>query len=335
MSISRRALLAAGGATFAGRAVAQPAFPSRPLIIVVPYTAGSSSDVLARVLAPPLGEQLGQTVVVENRPGAGGTIGVGYVTRSAPDGHTMVLTSGSAGPINRALYRNLSFDPVLDLSLVGQTNSGVVMLVVSAASPIRSVGDLMTMATAPGAAPVRYFSPGNGTYHHLCAALLAQAAPDRMEHIPYRGPPEGVTALLAGEVTFGFASPPSVVGLIQEGRIRAIELAGSADPSPRFPDVPTLASSGFPVRGDAGLGGVGRAPRRAATCEAAAARRDPRDRRAPSSAGKVCPDRLRSRASPNAGGYRGLRRAADRGLGTNRPDLGGKDRLSQGRHGYG
>lgn len=246
MSVSRRALLAAGGATFAGRAVAQPAFPSRPLIIVVPYTAGSSSDVLARVLAPPLGEQLGQTVVVENRPGAGGTIGVGYVTRSAPDGHTMVLTSGSAGPINRALYRNLSFDPVLDLSLVGQTNSGVVMLVVSAASPIRSVGDLMTMATAPGAAPVRYFSPGNGTYHHLCAALLAQAAPDRMEHIPYRGPPEGVTALLAGEVTFGFASPPSVVGLIQEGRIRAIGLAGSADPSPRFPDVPTLASSGFP-----------------------------------------------------------------------------------------
>ncbi len=245
MGISRRALLATAGATFAGRAVAQPAFPSRPLVIVVPYTAGSSSDILARLLAPQLGVELGQPVVVENRAGAGGTIGMGHVARSAPDGHTMALTSASAGPINRALYRNLNFDSVRDVSLVYLTNLSTNALVVAANNRARSAADLVAMAKAPGASPLRYFSPGNGTSQHLCAVLLGQGAPGRMEHIPYRGPAEGLTAVMAGEVDFGFASLSSIMGLLQDGRLRGLGTTGPS-PAPSLPEVPTLAAAGFP-----------------------------------------------------------------------------------------
>lgn len=244
MHTSRRSLIVAAGAILAGRAVAQPAFPSRPLSIVVPYTAGSSSDILARLLAPHLGAELGQPVVVENRAGAGGTIGMGYVARSAPDGHTMALTSSSAGPINRALYRNLSFDPVRDVSLIYQINLSTNALVVAGNSPFRTVEDLIARAKAPGQPPLQYFSPGNGTSQHLCAVLLSQSAPGRMEHIPYRGPAEGLTAVVAGEVTFGFASLSSILGLLPDGRLRVLGTTGPS-PSPILPDVPTLASAGL------------------------------------------------------------------------------------------
>lgn len=242
---SRRILLGAAGASLAGRTVAQPGFPSRPLSIVVPYTAGSSSDILARLLAPHLGNELGQPVVVENRAGAGGTIGMGYVARSAPDGHTMALTSSSAGPINRALYRNLNFDPVRDVPLVYQTNLSTNALVVAGNSPFRTVADLVARARAQGQPSLKYFSPGNGTSQHLCGVLLAQSAPGRMEHIPYRGPAEGLTAVIGGEVSFGFASLSSIMGLLRDGRLRALATTG-ANPIPSLPGVPTLASAGFP-----------------------------------------------------------------------------------------
>jgi tripartite-type tricarboxylate transporter receptor subunit TctC len=240
---TRRGVLMAASALAVRPARAQADFPSRPLTIVVPYGAGSSSDILARLLAPPMAEQLGYPVVVENRPGAGGTIGMGYVARSIPDGHTMALTSSSAGPINRALYRTLNFDPVRDFSLVYQTNFATNALIVAASSRFRSVGELVAAARAPGAEPLRYFSPGNGTSQHLSAVLLSQAAPGRMEHIPYRGPAEGLTGLLAGEIDFGFASLSSITGLLRDSRVRAL---GTTGPEPALPGVPTLAAEGFP-----------------------------------------------------------------------------------------
>lgn len=249
-TMQRRALLAAAGGAIPVAARAQaPGFPSRQVSIVVPYGAGSSTDILGRVLAPPLSAQLGQTVVVENRVGAGGTIGMGYVARSAPDGHTMVLTSASAGPVNRALFRNLGYDPVRDLSLVCLTNISFNALVVPGNSPSSTLAEFAARAKAPGAPVLRYFSPGNGTSQHLSAVLLSQLLGVRMEHIPYRGPAEGLTAVMTNEVDFGFASLSSIVGMLREGRVKALGLTGKQR-SRALPDVPLLAELGYPAFAD-------------------------------------------------------------------------------------
>lgn len=247
--IQRRALLAAGAALPAAAQAQAPGFPSRQISIVVPYGAGSSTDILGRVLAPPLSAQLGQTVVVENRVGAGGTIGMGHVARSAPDGHTMVLTSASAGPVNRALFRNLGYDPVRDLSLVCLTNISFNALVVPGNSPSSTLAEFAARAKAPGAPVLRYFSPGNGTSQHLSAVLLSQLLGVRMEHIPYRGPAEGLTAVMTNEVDFGFASLSSIVGMLREGRVKALGLTGKQR-SRALPDVPLLAELGYPPFAD-------------------------------------------------------------------------------------
>lgn len=246
-NIHRRALLAVAGAapaTAAGAARAQAAFPSRAVSIVVPYGAGSSTDILGRVLAPPLTAQLGQTVVVENRVGAGGTIGMGHVARSQPDGHTMVLTSASAGPVNRALFRNLGYDPVRDLSLVTLTNISFNALVVPGNSPSSTLADFAARAKAAGAPALRYFSPGNGTSQHLSAVLLSQLLGVRMEHIPYRGPAEGLTAVMTNEVDFGFASLSSIVAMLREGRVKVLGLTGRQR-ARALPDAPLLAELGY------------------------------------------------------------------------------------------
>lgn len=262
LTLSRRALLAGAPALLAAPALAQ-GFPARPLAIVVPYTAGSSSDILARLLAPYLATELGQPVVVENRAGAGGTIGMGHVARSQQDGHTLALTSSSAGPINRALYRNLTFDPVRDVPVVYKTNLSTNALVVAGNSPFRSAADLVARARDQAQPSLQYFSPGNGTSQHLCGVLLTQSAPGRMEHIPYRGPAEGLTALIAGDVAFGFATLSSIMGLLRDGRVRALGTTGAV-PAPSLPGVPTLASTGFPTFGDlvvwSGLGVTGGTP---------------------------------------------------------------------------
>lgn len=244
-AISRRVALALAGATATPALAQAPAFPNRPLSIVVPYSAGSSTDILGRVLAPPLSTQLGHPVVVENRTGAGGTVGMGYVARSQPDGHVMVLTSASAGPVNRALFRNLTFDPVRDLSLVYLTNLSMNALVVAGGNPARSLAALLDQAKRPGALPMRYFSPGNGTSQHLSAVLLGQVTGISFEHVPYRGPAEGLTALMAGDVAFGFASLSSIMGMIADGRVRALGVTGRTRPR-ALPDLPTLAELGHP-----------------------------------------------------------------------------------------
>jgi len=244
-NVTRRAALAMAGASAAPAMAQAPGFPNRPLSIVIPYSAGSSTDILGRILAPPLSAQLGQPVVVENRTGAGGTVGMGYVARSAPDGHTMVLTSASAGPVNRALFRNLNFDPVRDLSLVYLTNLSMNALVVRGDNPARSLAELVDRAKQPGAPPLRYFSPGNGTSQHLSAVLLGQLTGANFEHVPYRGPAEGLTAVLAGDVAFGFASLSSIMGMLADSRLRALGVTGRSRPRV-LPDLPTLAELGYP-----------------------------------------------------------------------------------------
>ncbi|HYF08000.1 MAG TPA: tripartite tricarboxylate transporter substrate binding protein [Acetobacteraceae bacterium] len=244
---SRRGLLAvAASAGLASPALAQGAAPG-PVTLVVPYGAGSTNDILARLLAPEIGAQLGTTVVVDNRAGAGGTLGIGQVVRARPDGSTLALVSASSIPINRALYRNLSFDAARDLVLLGVAGSTPNALIVAANSNLATLRDLVTRALWPGS-PIRHFSPGNGTSQHLSCAQLARLAGFPVENVTYRGPAEGITGLLAGEVMFGFASVPSVVGLIRDGRLRAL---GTTGPRPSaLPDVPTLASLGYPAFAD-------------------------------------------------------------------------------------
>ena len=245
MVMSRRTLLAAAGASATPAFAQAPGFPSRPISIVIPYSAGSSTDILGRLLAPGLTAQLGQPVVVENRTGGGGTVGVGYVARSAPDGHTMVLTGASAGPVNRALFRNLNFDTVRDFSLVYLTNMSMNALVVGGGNPARSVAAFVDAAKRPGAPPLRYFSPGNGTSQHLSAVLLGQLSGATFEHVPFRGPSEGLTALLAGDVAFGFSSLSAIMGMLADGRVRALGVTGRSRPRV-LPELQTLAEQGYP-----------------------------------------------------------------------------------------
>jgi tripartite-type tricarboxylate transporter receptor subunit TctC len=217
--------------------------PSGPLTLVVPYGPGSTNDILARLLAPELGAQLGRTMVVDNRPGAGGTLGIGQVVRGRPDGATLALVSASSIPINRALFRNLGFDPARDLTLIGVAASTPNALIVPGEGGIASLADLIAAAKRPGQPSMRHFSPGNGTSQHLSCVQLARLAGVAVENVPYRGPAEGITGLLAGEVAFGFASVPSVVGLVRDGRLRALGTTGPR--ASALPGVPTLASLGY------------------------------------------------------------------------------------------
>lgn len=246
----RRSLASlAGAAAMTAEAAAQGrALPQGPISFVVPYGAGSTNDILARLLAPDLGTQLGQTVVVENRPGAGGTVGIGQVARARPDGTTLALVSASSIPINAALYRNLPFNAVRDLALIGIAGSSPNVLIVAAESGITSLAELLAAARRPGQPPMRHFAPGNGTSQHLSCVQLANLAGIPVENITYRGPSEGLAGLLAGEVAFGFASVPSIAGLLRDGRVRALGTTGPRQSA--LAGVPTLASLGYPTFAD-------------------------------------------------------------------------------------
>lgn len=239
--MGRRAVLATLATGLSAPALAQ--LPPGTVTIVVPYGAGSTNDIIARLVAPELAALLGQAVVVDNRPGAGGTVGIGQVVRARADGLTLALVSASSIPLNRALYRNLTFDPAAELRLLVIAGSTPNALIVSADSGITSLAELVAAGKRPGQT-LRHFSPGNGTSQHLSCAQLATLTGMTVENIPYRGPAEGITGLMAGETNFGFASVPSVVGLIRDGKLRAL---GTTGPRPSsLAGVPTLVSLGYP-----------------------------------------------------------------------------------------
>ena len=228
--------------------VATPAeaapFPDRPITLVVPLAAGSTADILARSIQPGLSQQLGQTVVVENKPGGGGQIAMSYVAKASPDGYTLVLGSNNTWAINLGLFSKLSYDPTKDFVPVAYLAGGSNVLVVPSDSPYRSVPELVTALKAqPG--KLMYSSGGNGTTHHLSAELLLSITGTQAAHIPYRGAPQGVAAVMAHEVAFAFYNTPSVSGLVKEGKLRALAVTGEAR-SPLLPDVPTMMEEGVP-----------------------------------------------------------------------------------------
>ena len=249
--LPRRRLLGAGAALaalgpWAGARAQSGAWPARPLKLIVPFIPGSAPDVLARGLAERLAAALGQAVVIENKAGAGGNIGLDAIAKSAADGYTIGLGTSSMS-INPALYRKVPWDPVQDFTPVHLTYAMPHALIVQADSPIRTVADLVrTLQAAPG--KHNYASGGNGSGAHLCAELFKAMAKVDALHVPYRGAPEILTSVMGGSALFGFPTLSTAVPLVKSGKVRAIGVTGPRR-NPALPDVPTVGDtvSGFEV----------------------------------------------------------------------------------------
>ncbi|XAH22769.1 tripartite tricarboxylate transporter substrate-binding protein [Xylophilus sp. GW821-FHT01B05] len=237
----------AAAASMTAMGLAAPAgaqgFPSKTLRLVVPFPAGGGTDAMARALADGLSRELGQTVIVENKAGAGTVIGNDLVAKSAPDGHTLLLTT-SAIAIVPSLYPKLPYAAATALVPVMLLGVAPNVAVVRAASPIRSAKDLLArMRSGPGR--LSYGSAGNGTSTHLAAELLKSRAGLTMTHVPYRGAGPAITDTLAGQIDLMFGTLPSVAPFLKTGKLRALGVTG-AKRSPLLPDVPTFAESGVP-----------------------------------------------------------------------------------------
>jgi len=217
-------------------------YPDRPLHFVVPFTAGSGTDIVARTLGEALSKSLGQPILVENRPGAGGTVGAGQVARAAGDGYTFLVHS--AGHVaNPAIYTSLPYDTVKDFACVTPLASLPNVLVVPPQRGWKSVKDLVDAAQAhPGA--LNYGSAGIGSATHMNAEIFRQAAKFDAVHVPYKGTPEAMTETAAGRIDFFFAPLSSALPLVKDGRLQALAV-GTATRSPVLPNVPTTTDAGY------------------------------------------------------------------------------------------
>ena len=220
---------------------AQSAYPSQTIKMIVPFTPGTGMDTIARVVAPRLSERLGQSVVVQNQPGASGNIGAEAVAKAAPDGHT-VLMGANTMLMASQMYKNVSFDPVKDFMPVSMAAYGSLMLVANPKTGIKSLPDLIKEARAkPGA--ITFGSPGVGTPHHMAMELFKLESNTFMLHVPYRGSAGYTQDLLGGELNVGFLPVHIAQGLVKSGRLNALAL-GSAKRHPVAPDVPTFEEVG-------------------------------------------------------------------------------------------
>jgi tripartite-type tricarboxylate transporter receptor subunit TctC len=219
------------------------AFPSRPVRFVIGFTPGGQPDITARIIAVKLTEAFGQQVVVDNRPGAGGTIGTKIVADATPDGHTLLSVSSSYA-ISPSIYAKLPYDPRRDLAGITTTATAPYMLVVPNSLPVKSVQDLVALAKAkPG--QLNFSSAGTGSGTHFAAEVFKSAAQIDVVHVPYKGVPEALTDAITGRTQF-FMTPPATLGtLVKDGKIRALGVTGKQRVA-SYPDIPTIAESGVP-----------------------------------------------------------------------------------------
>jgi tripartite-type tricarboxylate transporter receptor subunit TctC len=218
-------------------------FPSKQMRMVVPAAPSGSSDIIGRLIAEHLQKRLGQTVVTENRPGAGQTIGSAYVAKSDPDGHTLLLITVSY-TTNAAVYTKLPYDPLTDLTGVAMVGQGPLLLTVHPSLPVKSVKQLVAIAKSrPG--HLNFGSAGTGTIPHMAAELFVGSAKVDMVHVPYKGIAPAVTATVAGEVPVVFASTPSSAAMVKANRLRALAVT-TAKRSQFMPELPTIAEAGVP-----------------------------------------------------------------------------------------
>jgi tripartite-type tricarboxylate transporter receptor subunit TctC len=239
--INRRHTLAALAALLASPAVRAQAWPTKPIRLVVPFPPGGLIDNMARLIAPVLQRELGQALVVDNKPGVGGNLGAAEAARAAADGYTLLMASPPL-TISPALYPSMPYKPeqIAPVGLVGRVPN---VLLVNPASGITSLKELLARAkAAPG--KLNYASNGNGTSLHLSAELMKVGSGTFITHIPYRGAAAAVTALIAGEVDLMFENLPSVLGQIQGGRVKALAVT-TPRRSKALPEVPTIAEAGL------------------------------------------------------------------------------------------
>ena len=238
--ISRRTALASGAALLLGRQAQAQAWPTRPMRIIVPFGLGGSADLAARFLAEPLQQALGQPVVVENRPGAGGTIGADQVAKAAPDGHTLLLMSNTH-TANETLLPNRPYVLLRDLAPVAFLNVAHHVLVVHPSLGVNSLAELIAYCKAnPG--KLDYASSGPGTPYHVAGEIFRAMAGIEITHIPFRGSNEARTALIAGQVPMMFDAIPTMAEQARGGRVRALATTGPRR-SPLLPDAPTVAET--------------------------------------------------------------------------------------------
>jgi tripartite-type tricarboxylate transporter receptor subunit TctC len=242
-TLARVAATAALGLLAGAGALAQAAWPTKPITLVVTYPPGGGADAMARLIAPKLGEALGQNVVVENRPGAGGQIGASHVAKAVADGHTLMLDASSFA-VNPALYPKLPYDSVKAFRPIGVIAQFPNVVLVNAQFPARSVAELGTLARARKDA-VAYASSGNGSAQHLAGAMFEAAAKVDMAHIPYKGGGPALNDVIGGQVPLFFGNLASTLQHVQSGKLRALAVTSSRR-SAMLPDVPTLAEAGLP-----------------------------------------------------------------------------------------
>jgi tripartite-type tricarboxylate transporter receptor subunit TctC len=238
-STTRIALLAALGA---GTALAQT-YPNKPIRILIAQAPGSATDVISRLVGNRLSEALGQPIVIEARPGAGGVVGTEAAARSAPDGYTLFMANNSTHGSNPAVYAKLPYDAVNDFAPIAFVASVPYVLVVQPSLPARSVGELIAYAKSqPG--KMNYASAGNGSTHHFCGELLKSLSGIEMVHVPYKGSPPAITALLAGEVSLMFANLTDIGSQLKSGKLKPLAVT-TAKRAPSLPELPTLSESGM------------------------------------------------------------------------------------------
>jgi tripartite-type tricarboxylate transporter receptor subunit TctC len=227
-----------------GTAPAAAAFPERPISLVVPFPAGGSTDLVARVIAERMSTSLGQQVVVENKGGAGGNLGSAQVAKAEPDGYTILMGTVATHALNPAIYKKMPYDAVTDFAPVSLLVTVPNVLVVNPDFPAKSVAELIALAKEkPG--EYSYASSGNGTPLHLSGELFKSMAGVDMVHIPYKGSGPALTDLLGGHVPIMFDNLPSSTGYIKDGRLRGLAVT-TAERAASMPDLPTIAESGLP-----------------------------------------------------------------------------------------
>jgi len=229
----------------AGTVHAADDFPTQPIRMIVGFPPGGISDVVARAVANEAGNVLGQSIIIENRPGAGTTIASEAVARSKPDGYTLLFQDLTTHAINASLYKRLPFDTLKDFTPVALVSSTPLLLVVNADSPVKSVEELNQRINEK---PDTYFygSSGNGTIIHLASEMMNRAVGNKIEHVPYKGSAALVTSIISGDIEYAFSSMPPAISQVQAGKLRALAVTTPERVS-ALPDVPTVREAGVPA----------------------------------------------------------------------------------------
>ncbi len=229
---------------FPARLATAQAYPSKAIRLVVPFPPGGSNDVIARILGRKMGESLGVSVVIDNRPGVGGVLGSDLVAKSAPDGYTLMIGATSTMAVNPSLYTKMPFDPLKDLTPITQIASGPFVLAVPASLPAKTVEEFIALAKAkPG--QLNFGSSGNGTSLHLTAELFKSMAKVDIVHVPYKGAGPALTDLVGGRIHMIFSDMAALAPFVKSGQLRALGVT-SARRSAALPDLPTISDSGVP-----------------------------------------------------------------------------------------